>query len=102
MDIGRLFGGVAAIGGAFYAGFKFNDYLRRRHNLKVYEDGLEVLKVEIREMESKFHDAADSVKKSTKDKFDALMKRIDLEITRPEKIEYLRRDIRDFIDSFKS
>lgn len=101
MDIGRLISVAGIIGGSFYAGFKFNDYLRKRRDQKIYEDGLELLKEEIKGMEKSFHDAADSVKKTTKERFEALMKRVDHEIYRPEYIAQLRNDIRDFVEGLK-
>lgn len=102
MDIGRVVSLTVTVGVAFYSGFKFNDYLRKRRDLKVYEDGIELLKEELTVMEKKFASLTGDVKKNLKERYEALMKRVDQEMHRPDYIAALLNDVREFIASAKS
>ena len=99
MQVGNVIG-VAAFGaGCFYAGFRYNDWMRKRRALKLYEATVEVLKDDYKLLKSTIEKSSAEVKKRSKEAYDDISRRFNDSLHRPELLDALRKDIDELLRS---
>lgn len=92
--------GLVAFGGAcFYAGFRYNEFQRKRKAQKLYEATVEILKDDFGKLKKTFDKSSAEIKKRAKETYEGIVERYNDSLHRPELLEALRRDINELLRS---